>query len=278
MKNLFSVTVLIIIFLLNLGSISADTKKSRAIIMRNTTKELATQELAKLRENLSFEGVDAKNFSNDEINSLATGKIIKKNNYLFIIPVNLFPITVSEVFNIDTYTNSNSVVLKTSKIKIARAENALDVSIISFYLPLVIIFFVPLANRKSYVTQKTRLSICSFLANILAILSFVSGLLISNIVANVLISGIILIILLTIVIMLSGTTNTEKTLIISGIIGSFSIGIFTSRLSILGYGLFSSQFAIIWEYISVYLVTTIIGQIIMWHKKSAEEPIYILYR
>lgn len=278
MKNLFSVTVLIIIFLLNLGSISADTKKSREIIMRNTTKELATQELAKLRENLSFEGVDAKNFSNDEINSLATGKIIKKNNYLFIIPVNLFPITVSEVFNIDTYTNSNSVVLKTSKIKIARAENALDVSIISFYLPLVIIFFVPLANRKSYVTQKTRLSICSFLANILAILSFVSGLLISNIVANVLISGIILIILLTIVIMLSGTTNTEKTLIISGIIGSFSIGIFTSRLSILGYGLFSSQFAIIWEYISVYLVTTIIGQIIMWHKKSAEEPIYILYR
>lgn len=282
MKNLFSVTavtvVLIIIFLLSLSSknyIHADTQKSRQIIIENTTKELATQELANMRASLSFKGVDPQIFSNDEINSLATGKIIKKINYLFFIPVGLFPILVSDVFNINTYTNNNSLVLKTSQIKIARAENALDIAIISFYLPLVIIFFIPLAHYKSYSSRKLKLLICSFLANLFIFFSFISGLLLSSIVANVPISSIIVIILLAIVIMLVGITKIEKTLIISGIIASFSIGIFTSRLSILGYGLFSSQLALIWEYIGLYIVATIIGQIIMWHKESAEEPIYI---
>ncbi|MFA6995085.1 MAG: hypothetical protein WC249_01600 [Patescibacteria group bacterium] len=283
MKNLFSVTaVLIIIFLLS-SEIYAQvhqvrTPESRQIIIKNATKKLATQELANLRANLSFEGVEAKIFSVDELNNLAIGQAVPIKSWKFIIlnfqyNYNVLPlIAASDVYSVSTYKSNAGVVKKiATQNKISPAEIAIDISLISFYLPVLTILILPLFIKRKD-DKKLISNFIIFTDTWIFILIFL-GAIISSIITNGFIAISIVLLLLIIVIM-NFPNLLVKTIITSGIIIGTCVGTLSARLHLMGINPFSSDFRFIWEYAAWYVLAGGIGSYIMWIKKSPEH-IYI---
>ncbi len=278
-KLIVSVTLILFAFL---GTSYSQDKKTGSmndhqadLKIKRAVQKMEIQELERSRSQMSFKDCFYEDLSAEELNRLADGQMVNKKSDPFFIPVSLNPTgNISEIQKIDTYVNQGGVVSKTSKVQLGKVETAMDIAILSFYLPLLLMLSILLVHCRAHSSKKIDLTIFAAISNLLVLVSFILGMIFSSLATNGTVSFIIVLTLLIIVVMDSGS-KTERTLAVSGIIAGTSVGIFTGRIIESGFGVFSFQMALIWEYVGLYLLASIIGLIFMWKTESTEEPIYI---
>lgn len=286
MKNLISTLVSLVVLII-LGAsfqVSAgQNSKSQEIIKQNMIKKIVAQELPQFGESkpkIVFKEINKNIFSESQRNQLTKGQTIQKKSwklnilnfrYYFGLPV----LYQSAVYNLGTYKNIQG---KTQKINteqiIEPAANVLDISLISFYLPILIVLLIPIFMR----TETAKLLVTALIVMVdLSVLSFIFlGVILSNYLASGIICELIVSALL-ILTLIGLTILWERVIWISGIIIGICAAVFSARLYLLGFSPLSPGFVFVWEYVGFYILAGVLGIVIMLLKKSPKEEDEAIY-
>jgi len=237
-------------------------------------QKIADRELEQTLYHLSYNNVDESLFSLSEKKRLAGGDTVKKKIFQFMVPTTLIPTKMSEAYLDNTYAIDNDAVrIKGSKV-ILSDDTINDISVLSFLLPLLVIFFTPLVSCGATGSIKKLIVRNIFLAEVIVFLYFIFGIIFNNLANNPVVSGMIVLTLVLITV-LSKKTKTEKTIVVSGIIAGSSLAIFSARLSILGLGLFSSGMSVMWGYLGIYILVGSTAAIIVASTRDEPEAIIL---
>jgi len=238
-------------------------------------QKIADRELEETLYRLSYHNIDASLFSLSEKKQLAGGGTVKKKIYQFVVPTTLIPTKISDAYLNNTYIINNDVVEVKDSKAILSGGTINDISVLSFLLPLLIIFLVPLIDCRATPSVKKIITKNIFLAEAIAVFSSLAGIIVSYLANSPVVSGIIVLTLI-IVILFSKSTKTEKAIVMSGVIAGSSLAIFSARLSLLGFGLFSSEMSVIWGYLGIYILVGSVAAFIVTRTKDEPEAIILV--
>lgn len=237
-------------------------------------QKIADRELEQTLYRLSYNNVDENMFSLPEKKRLAGGDTVKKKIFQFIVPTTVVPTKMSEAYLNNTYAVSNDVVkAKDSKIVLSD-ETINDISVLSFLLPLLAVFFAPLVGCGATGFVKKMIMRNILLAEAIVFLYFIFGI-ISDLANNPVVLGMI-ILTLALRTVLSKKTITEKTIVVSGIIAGSSLAIFSARLLLLGFSIFSGELSVMWGYLGIYVLVGLVAAIIVARTKDKPEAIFLV--
>lgn len=237
-------------------------------------QQITDRELEQTLYRLSYNNVDESLFSLPEKKRLAGGDTVRKKIWQFVVPTTIIPTKMSEAYLDNTYAIKNDAVsIKKSKV-ILSGETINDISVLSFLVPLLVIFFTPMVGCGATGSVKKLIMKKIFLAETIALLYFSFGIIFSNLANNPIVSGATVLTLVLITV-LSKKTKTEKTIIVSAIIAGSSLAIFSARLSLLGFGLFSAGMSVIWGYLGIYILVGSTAAIIVASTKNEPETIIL---
>jgi len=267
------ITVLLVMFI-QIWALAQTSNQSHDKIKSGRLQKIDDQELEETLYRLSYNNVDASLFSLPEKKQLAGGGTVKKKIWQFVVPTTLIPTKISDAYLNNTYIINNDMVEVKKSEAILSGGTINDISVLSFLLPLLIIFLVPLIGCGATPSVKKIITKNIFLAEAVAVFSFLAGIIASCLANNLMVSGIIVLILI-IVILFSRSTKTEKAIVMSGIIAGSSLAIFSARLSLLGFGVFSSEMLVIWGYLGIYILVGLVAAFIVTKTKNEPEEIIL---
>lgn len=268
MKKLIFLSVLLAI-LIGSNSLADDGQKAADIA--------TAKEIAKNRARLSFNNVDYQQFTDAEMDKLASGLTVIKKNFRFTIITEMWPlIKIADVYTQDTYSSqAGTVNLVNSETKIGPGNIDTWTSIV-FLTSLLLILLSGLISGFILIDRlKIDLTIHIILANMWVITSLIIGWVVSSVYPEALIWIPFTLSLLIITKILPGSSLSKKAVFLAALPVGILISEYSGGLTNLNYDLFGAQMGIIWTYIGAYVITSVISVILLWLKKSPEEAVYI---
>lgn len=270
-----TLVIILVVFIINTLSAQTNSSKTDELIKKNALKKMIEREIDKTLNQLTYPGIDPLIFSTAQRRQLAAGEIVEKKSCSYSIPTKILPIiTLNDVSVTESYKNISGQVKKVeSKLEFGSSKTTWIISLISFYLPIFLIFSIPIFsgfNQNKLI--KTRTTLFVVISNLFLFISILGGIIASSFTINGLMFGLPIIAAM-IVTMIGNRTSAEKMLVFSGIITGTFAGVYTGRLSLLGFTVLSHELFIIWTYVTIYALAGTIAVIAMWLTKTDTEII-----